>query len=405
MIESALDQLRTLLRPHAGWYALLAAVMLTVMGLIAIDTVAPDEARGQLLVSLPIALAVMFICLLPHPRMLGHASYLIFALSLFLLAFLLIPGVPHALVPERNGARSWINLGVMSIQPSELGKIAFVLSLAWYCRYRSSYRSLRGLLAPFAIMFVPVVLILREPDLGTAMLFAPTLFVMLVAAGAKLRHMFTLAAIGIVAVGLNVAVIAIDPPHAANPKLHWMHVLAPHQEKRIAAMFWPQRYQRHEAFQPIVAQRMVGSGGIAGLGGDQAGVLIRFNRLPEPHNDMIFSVVAARWGLCGAAAVVGLYLVLTGSFLLAAVRIKEPFARLSVVGFAAMFFTQAAINMAVNVGLFPTTGITLPFVSDGGTSLLASFAMVGLMINFAARRPQILTRPSFEFDHADAIFQ
>lgn len=404
-MEPWLRQLRALIRPHPGWYALLAAAMLTVFGLAAIDTIAPQEAHGQLTVALPIALGVMFICLLPHPRMLGHASYLIFGLSLVLLIFLLIPGVPRQIVPVRNGARSWIDLQVMSVQPSELAKIAFVLSLAWYCRYRSSYRTLRGLLAPFAIMFVPVVLILKEPDLGTGMLFAPTLFVMLIAAGAKMRHMLTLAAIALAALAVSVGVIALDPPHDANPKLAWMHVLQPHQERRIASMIWPQRYEDTAAFQPIVAQRMVGSGGVTGLGKGRAGTLVRFNRLPEANNDMIFAVVVARWGLVGAIAVVGLYVVLIASFVLAALRIKEPFARLACVGFGAMFFTQATINIAVNIGLFPTTGITLPFVSDGGSSLLASYAMVGLMINFAARRPQILARPSFEFDNADAIFQ
>jgi len=399
------QQLRAILRPHPGWYALLAAAMLTVIGLEAIDTIAPHEARGQLLFSLPIALLVMGFCLLPHPRMLGHASYLIFLVAVFLLAFLLIPGVPHWLVPVRNGARSWINLQFMSVQPSELGKIAFVLSLAWYCRYRSTYRSLLGLLAPFAIMFVPVVLILKEPDLGTAMLFAPTLFVMLVAAGAKLRHMAALAVIGAVVLVVNVAIVAYDPPHRATQKIPWAHVLQPHQEKRIASLLWPQRYQDTTAFQPIVAQRMIGSGGLTGMGKERAGTLVRFNRLPEAHNDMIFAVIVARWGLLGGMAVVGLYVVLIASFVLAAVRIKEPFARLAVVGFAAMFFSQATLNIAVNLGLFPTTGITLPFVSDGGSSLLASYAMVGLMINFAARRPAMLARPSFEFDNADAIFQ
>jgi len=405
VIEGLFAQLRTLLRPHVGWYALLAAVMLTVLGLNAIATVAPDEAWSQGSRALPIALLVMAICLLPHPRLVGHTSYLIFAFALVLLALLLVPGVPHAIVPPVNGARSWIDLQFMRFQPSELSKVAFVLSLAWYLRYRSSYRRLKGLIPPFLIMFVPVAMILKEPDLGTALLFAPTLFVMLIAAGAKLRYMLALVAMGLVAIAINVAIIAYDPPHNAQKNLRWMHVLASHQEKRIASMIWPQRYKSDEAFQPIVAQRMIGAGGLTGLGKHRAATLIRFNGLPEPHNDMIFAVIVCRWGLLGGGVVLGLYIILVSAFQLASVRIKDPFARLTCVGFAAMFFTQAALNVGVNIGLFPTTGITLPFVSDGGSSLLTSFAMIGLMINFAARRPAILARPSFEFDNADKIFQ
>lgn len=402
-------QLRAMLRPNAGWWGVGAALGLTMLGIAAISTVAPESAALQGQRWLPIALVAMVLCLVPHPRAIGLSAYALLGVSIALLVFVLVPGVPGSIVPVRGGARSWIDLQLMMFQPSEMTKIAFVLALAWYLRYRDSYRTLKGLLVPFLLMFVPVGLILKEPDLGTALLFAPTLFAMLVAAGAKLRHLGMLVGLGVVAVTLNVAVIVVDPPYdqglSSTRSYAWAHVLAPHQERRIAALIWPQRYTQGAAFQQIVATRLTGAGGVTGLGKARARDWVKYNALPEPHNDMIFAVIVSRWGLVGAVMVLGLYLLLFLSFIMAAARSKDPFARLACVGFAGMLLTQAAINIGVNVGLVPTTGITLPFISYGGSSLVATFAMVGLMVNFASRRATLLTRPSFEFDHADAIFQ
>lgn len=399
-----------LFRIHPGWYAVLAALLLTLLGCFAIQTVRPEEGGKQLWFWLPVSVAAMLVCVLPHPRWIGRASYTVGVLVLLVLVFLIAPGVPRSLVPVRNGATSWIAFGSMTFQPSEIAKIVFVLAMAWYLRYRESYRTFLGLLIPFLIMFVPVALILKQPDLGTAMLFAPTLFAMLVAAGAKLRHLGTLAGIGVVVIAVNVAVIAMDPPHersadGSGSLPQWVHVMKPHQEKRFAAMMWPKRYEQREAFQGITARRLIGAGGLSGLGYERAKTLIHYNRLPEPHNDMIFAVIVNRWGFIGGMVVVLLYVVLVASIGLTAARSKDPFIRLSMVGFAAIIFTQAAINIAMTLGLMPVTGITLPFVSYGGSSLIASWMMVGLTLNFAARRPQWLARPSFEYDNTEAIFQ
>lgn len=400
-------RLRSLLQPNPAWYGLGAALGLTILGITAIDTVDAFSAEKQLKLQLPIALFAMMLCLLPHPRTIGRFAYPLLGLSLVLLVFLILPGVPRSIVPIRNGAKAWINLGVMSFQPSEAAKIAFVLALAWYLRYRDSYRSILGLLVPFLIMLIPVGLILKEPDLGQAMLFAPTLFAVLLAAGAKLRHLGTLMALGVLVMSANIAVIVFDPPHrqTADSKTQWMHVMASHQEKRIAAMIWPERYKNREAFQQIVGTRLVGAGGITGVGEERARVLVSANGLPEPHNDMICSVIALRWGWFGMLILLGLYTILILSFLLVAGRSKDPLARLTCAGFAAMIFSQVTINVGMNLGLLPIIGITLPFVSYGGSSLLATFAMLGLVLNFGSRRPALLARPSFEFDRGDAVFQ
>lgn len=394
-------QLRLLLRPHAGWYALIAALMLTWLGSHAIETVSPAHAQVQTSRWLPVALAAMALMLIPTPRWIGHMAYPILVVAVLLLIFVILPGVPRSIVPIRNGSTAWINLGFMMFQPSEMAKVGFVLALAWYLRFRGNHRSLIGLLIPFAIMFVPVLLILKEPDLGSALLFAPTLFVMLVAAGAKLRHLGTILGLSIAIVGIIGAVTIYAP----EP----FQVLKGHQQDRIKAMYFDMmgddRMTQREGYQQMVAKRMVAAGGTTGFGKERAATIIDYNDLPFDYNDMIFPVIVNRWGIFGGMGTMALYGVLVSSMLLVAARSKDPFARMSCVGFAGMIFTQASINIGMTVGLMPITGITLPLISYGGSSMLFTFIMVGLVINFAARRPQMLARPSFEFDNADAIFQ
>lgn len=397
-----LRQVRLIARPHAGWYALAAALGLAWLGIAAIGTVSPEHAHVQGNRWLPVGIAALIFALIPAPRWIGHMAYPVMAVSILLLAFVIMPGVPRSIVPVRNGSTAWINLGFMSFQPSEMAKVGFVLALAWYLRYRENHRSLFGLLVPFAIMFVPVVLILKEPDLGSALLFAPTLFVMLVAAGAKLRHLGTLLGIGIAMIAINVAVVLWAPDS--------MQLLKGHQRARIEAMYFEwrgdDRMAQREGYQQRVAKRMVAAGGPTGYGKERAATIIDYNDLPFDYNDMIFPVIVNRWGVFGGLGVMGLYGVLVGSILLVAARSKDPFARMACVGFGGMIFTQASINIGMTVGLLPITGITLPLISYGGSSMLFTFVMVGMVVNFAARRPQMLARPSFEFDkNADAIFQ
>lgn len=400
MLHDLLDRLRDLARAHAGWIALAAALGLTAVGVQAIATVEAGFAQRQAQ-WVPIALVGMALCLLPHPRVLGWVSYPLLAGLLVVLVLLLMPFVPRSIVPVRNGATSWVDLGFMSIQPSELTKIAFVMALAWYFRYRSSYRTLKGLVPPFLIMLVTVGLILKQPDLGTALLFAPTLFIMLIAAGAKLRHLGALTGLG----GLAIASVVLITLYAPDG----MQLLQPHQQERIRSMLslaaGETRYLDDDAYQQSKAMTLVGAGQLTGYGHERAETILEYNHLPFDHNDMIFAVIANRWGLLGALGVMGLYFLMIASFLAVAARSKDPFARMCCVGFAGMIFTQTSINIGMTVGLLPITGITLPLISYGGSSLLATFLMVGLVINFASRRPTAMTRPSFEYDHADALFQ
>ena len=388
------------LRPQWGWVAAASAVALTLLGITAIQTVSPVYATRQQQ-WLWIAAGSLVVALTPRPRTVARCAYAGFAVCLLLLLLLLLPGVPDRLTPRIKGVRQWIDLGFMNFQPSEAAKVFAVLSLAWYLRFRDSHRTLLGLCVPFAIMLVPVALILQQPDLGMSLLYAPTLFAMLVAAGAKLRHLGGLVAIAAGVAVLNVALILGGPD--------WAQVLRPHQVNRIRSMAalatGDDRFNQTTAYQQREAMTLVSAGGGSGLGGALAHEVLQTRPLPEAHNDMIFAVVVHRWGARGGTIVLLLYAGLVLGCLAVAARSRDPVGRLACVGFATLYATQAGIVTAMTVGLLPITGLTLPFMSYGGSSLLVNYLTLGLVLNFGAAEPRRLARPSFEFDARATLYQ
>lgn len=383
---------RALLR-HPGWICVGSALALVGLGVLSINLTSGVNADGvggfalRQLMFLPIGLLAAAVAAAPHYRLIGRLTPLLVIAALAMLLLVLIPFVPEWIVKPRNGARRWINLGVVDFQPSEIAKVAYVLMLARYLRFRKNYRTLRGLAPPLALTFLPMGLIVVEPDLGTALLFLPTFFAMLIAAGAKLKHLALLV----------LAAVILAP--AMYP------ILKPHQRDRVHAMWNQIRGDRRQAdsinYQGFQAITLVGAGGATGLGAEKSRAIIDFNNLPEDHNDMIFAVISNRFGLLGAALTVGLYLTWIGGALWCAGACKDPFGRLLVVGLASMIGAQAIINIAMTIGLAPITGMTLPFVSYGGSSLVVAFIMTGLIVNVAMRRPAYLARQSFEFSAED----
>ena len=174
---------------HGGWIILIAALLLTILGIETIDTTRPGTATKQIALG-AIGLVAAFGIIFIPTRRLRQSSWWLFVGGLLLLIFLLLPGVPDSIVHPRNGARRWINLGVTDFQPSELLKIGFVLAMAAHLRFQKHYRSFWGLVVALCVALPPMVLIYLEPDLGTAMLFLPAMIAMLVAAGGRYRHMF-----------------------------------------------------------------------------------------------------------------------------------------------------------------------------------------------------------------------
>jgi len=382
---------RALHRPRVelanfGWVCVIGALGLSVLGIVAIATTEPGYATRQI-AYLCVAVVAATAAAIPHYRWLQRFSVPLLIVVVALLVFVLVPFVPEAIVRPRNGARRWISLRVTDFQPSELAKIAYIVALASYLRYRKNYRRFFGLLRPFLLTFIPMALVLVEPDLGTAMLFLPTLFAMLVAAGAKLRHLVLIIALGL----------------GSAPLMYPM--LRPHQKDRIEALYYQLkgdgRYAQDIGFQGDKAMTLVGAGGLGGVGPVRAASLVLHNRLPEEHNDMVFAVICVRWGAAGALLAWGLCLLICLGGLVTAGQCKDPFGRLTAVGIVAVLFAQMTINTGMTLGLMPITGMTLPFVSFGGSSLVTAWIMVGLLLNIAMRRPQYLARESFEFGAGD----
>lgn len=388
--------LRTMIAvTNAGWLSVIAALGLCLAGVLAIDLSQNPEPAGTLDLAshaikqgiyIAVGIGAALIILIPHHRLIALLAVPGMLLCIGLLVFLLIPFVPDAIVTPRQGARGWINLGIADFQPAEVTKIAYVLVVASYLRFRRAHRRFVGLIVPGLITAVPAGLITLQPDLGTASLFAPSLFAMLVAAGARLRHL------------IIIVVVAAAALPAAYP------LMKPHQKVRIQGLLQQIQGNRENAdsinYQSFVAQRLVAAGGLAGVSDPKARAIIRYNHLPEAHNDMIYAVITLRWGLVGGLVVVGLHGLWILGALLTAASCRDPFGRLVVVGLAGFVAAQVIINVGMTIGLMPIIGITMPFVSYGGSSMLTSWLMTGLVLNVACRRAEPPFRDSFEYaDH------
>ncbi len=373
---------------NPGLLVVVPALALSLIGWAAIDTTEPAFAMRHLLYLVVGILSAGVVVWSPwcRPTALERVSPVLFAASIVLLVVLIFPGVPESLVRARNGARRWINLGVTDIQPAELAKIAFLLMLATLLQRARSHRTLRGLLVPGLIALVPAGLIALEPDLDTTLLFVPVLVGVLLAAGCRKRHIALFA--------LCAALVA--------PVAFVGGVLKPHQRARIdayiAQLQGDNRFRNDIGYQADRATTLIGAGGMWGMGAEESSIVIDRNRLPEDHNDMVFSVVCARWGIVGAVIVWGLIAMFTIGCFMVAHHTHDPWSRLVAVGAGCLVGAQAFINTGMNVGALPIAGITLPFVSYGGSSLVVSWMLVGVVYALALWKPRGVKRESFEFD-------
>jgi len=503
------------------WLLIAAAMILVGLGLAGIYAATagradcPPELQSlaeKQVVFLAGSLLVFCLALIPSYVRLARFSYPLYGVSLALLVLLavmrrfdlVIPGIIY----PTNHAYSWLAIpGLMKFQPSELTKIAFIMSLAYYLRYRKNYRTFQGLLAPFVMALVPTALVLYQPDLGTAMMFLPVLFLMLFAAGARGKHLLAIILMGLAMVpvfysslrgyqrmridswmlhgcaervhfalaepaaeadantetvngadndnagsGPAAGVSAETPSQAeaagdAQPPLRRARRAALTDEQKAdlvreitslwrfrlwrlaTAISWgkdkaefaearrrlfealdaglgPKSFDAlrfffgsllddpgHQLFQAKIA---VGAGGLTGQGW-LLGTQTRYGLLPQAHTDFLFPTLAEQFGLIGAIGVVVLYGLLCVLGLDVSFSTTEPYGKLLVVGVVALVAAQSFLNIAVSIGLMPITGIPLPFMSYGGSSLLSSFLALGLLCNVALRRLYLIAPRPFEW--------
>lgn len=375
--------------------AVLAAVALSLMGVYAIDLGSGMERGGgggpmglwdrslKQLVFVCIGAAAGLMVALPDYRRIRLFSWSIFALSLGLLLVLVLPFVPASLVHPRNGVRAWIDLGPADLQPTELVKIAWIMVTADYLRYRREHRELVGLVRPALITFIPVALIMLQPDLGSVLLFIPTLLAVLVTAGMRFKHLVLIVIIGMLAVP------------ASYP------LLRPYQKERIVGLyrqFTGDKSRNDDInYQSVTAISLIGAGKVSGNTDAKTRALVHYSALPERHNDMVLAVHACRFGLVGTLALFAAVGAWIAGVLGTAALTRDPFGRLICVGFASMVAAQTLLNTGMVAGVLPIVGVTLPFVSYGGSSMLTVWLMTGLAYSVAARPQALLARPTFEF--------
>ncbi len=381
------------------WHLLLIALVLTALGIAFIWSSAQgsDSLEGKafrqalfLAVCLPVVLLILW------------AGYGVFARMAYgLYGFFLILLV-LVLLSSHSGAARWFNLAFgFRLQPSEFMKLGLILALSRYFMYPRDLNRLRGSLPPILLAILPMGLIVKQPDLGTALVLVPVVLGMLYAAGMSARRLVPAIIVGL----------------AVLPVLYFLPFLRDYQRERIQSYLKSipvlteraaalrrageresakkieteiRDLKRGTGYQQFYSKLAIGSGGLCGrgLGKGPQNIL---NILPERHTDFIFAVIGEEWGLLGCSAVLLLFFLLVAIILGVAHRTREPFGRNLCTGVGLLFLTQAFINTGISAGLLPITGLTLPFMSYGGSSLLSSYIALAFVLDVGVRRVRVFS--------------
>ena len=287
----------------------------------------------------------------------------IYVITILFTALVFVPGIGfHA-----GGATRWINLGFITIQPAEFLKIGFVLMLAWWLAPRAKQLTDRkkGLFPFIAILALPVALLLAQPNTSTAILLLITGAVMYFSAGATWREFSVLAFLTVIVLGVIISV-------------------RPYTLERIKTFIDPSANSLSTGYQIQQSLIAIGSGGLLGRGlGQSVG---KFNYLPEPSGDSVFAVFAEEAGFIGAIILIALFMALSARGIVIAGHSQDLFGGLIALGFSFIIILQAFTNIGAMLNIVPLTGLPLPFISHGGTALVAVLVMCGIILNVASHR-------------------
>ncbi len=355
---------------YFDWWLFGLCILIGSIGLVTLysavtsDTLAPQKILYfKQMIWFCIGLAAMIVCFLFHYKFLERWGHVIYFVSILLLIDVLLFG------KYVSGARRWLVLGSISVQPSELAKIAVIISLAkYYSKLANPIGfTLRELMTPIVLTLIPFILIVKEPDLGTAILVvliagSMTLFVKIE------RRSF----------------LSIIFAGAVTVPMVWFF-LKDYQKLRILIFLNPDRDPLGAGYHIIQSKIAIGSGMISGTG-FLKGTQNALSFLPEQHTDFIFSVIAEEWGFMGSVVLLALFLMLIIWGLSIAHRCRDPFGTILSVGLTGMIFWQVFVNIGMVMGLLPVVGVPLPFISYGGSSIIATMICIGLLMNVSMRR-------------------
>lgn len=354
---------------HVDGPLLIAIALLASVGLVALFSASGGEGYDRLYSQIRnygFALVALWVVSNIPPQQLMRFAIPIYVIGLILLIAVAVIG------DVRLGARRWLDLGVMSLQPSELMKIGIPLTLAWYFDRHEASLNIKDFLFAVLLLIVPVGLILRQPDLGTALLISASGFYVLFLAGLSWKFILGLMVLG-----------------SASLPVAW-HFLHDYQQRRILTLLDPTSDPLGAGYHIIQSTIAIGSGGLAGKGWLK-GTQTHLDFLPERTTDFIFAVYGEEFGLIGNVLLVLLYLIVIARGLVIAANAGNLFGRLMAGSITLTFFTYAFVNIGMVSGILPVVGVPLPIVSYGGTSLVTMMIGFGILMSIASHKKLIAT--------------
>ena len=358
------------LLPCVDWVLYGVALLLMGFGLVTLwgatsGGVGPGAIEGyagRQLVWATMGMALMSGLIVFEYRGLRRLTWILYSLIVLALLMLLLEGIAI------KGARSWYSVGPIRVQPSEVAKVIIVLTLAHdLARRACTFRKLHHTFIPLLIVALPILLILRQPDLGTAVVFIPVTGAMFWVAGLRKRVIVLFLIAGVALGGAGY-------PH-----------LKPYQQERIKTFLNPEADPRGKGHNIIQAQTTLGSGQLVGRGwGRGTQTSLRF--LPEYHTDFIFPTIGEQFGFMGCLLAVALFTLMIGRMFWLASVTRNLYGLLIITGLTTMLATHVVLNIGMTIGLLPITGLPLPFFSYGGSFMLTCTASIGLVLSIGARR-------------------
>jgi cell division protein FtsW len=312
-------------------------------------------------IALAVFLVISIAYFVPHAIYYKYAPY-IYATTLFFTALVFVP----ALNLFHGGAHRWIVVGGVSIQPSEMLKFGIVIITSWMIKkYSKKFSDIKYGLGLFALIIIPAAAIMvKQPDNGTFLIIGGASFLVYFLGGARWRDI----SIIIITAIAGVSILMFTRPYVMD---------------RLTTFMNPENDKLGSSYQTIQSLIAVGNGGMVGRGLGQS--IQKFNYLPEPAGDSIFAVASEELGLFGSVTIISLFIIIAVRGLIIALQKKETFARSMIIGISAIFFIQMSLNVASMLGLMPLTGVPLPFISQGGTAILASTYLIGVLLQLTKK--------------------
>ena len=360
---------------------LLAAALLTAGGLVTMYSVGFDSGTrfGDHARNAAIAFGVMFVVAQIPPQRMARLAPPLYAIGVALLVATMLFGV------TKKGATRWLHIGVVDIQPSEVLKIATPLMLAWWFQRREGQLRLLDFIVAVVLLAIPVGLIVKQPDLGTAILVLSAGLYVIFFAGLSWRLILPVLLLG----GAAITTLVLSEDRICQPEVNWP-LLREYQKNRICTLLDPSKDPLGKGFHIIQGGIAIGSGGVTGKG-YMKGTQTHLEFIPERTTDFVFAAFAEEFGLVGALSLMSGFLFLIFRGLMIAAEAPTLFARLLAGAVTLSFFTYAFVNMGMVSGILPVVGVPLPFISYGGTAMVTLGLGLGIRMSISKSRRLVQT--------------